>query len=52
LKDRFGLSWQVVPEILGELIGGKDQRRANNAMKAMLKMSKLNIRELKEAYDQ
>ena len=52
LKDKFGLSWQVIPEILGELIGGKDPRRANNAMQAMLKMSKLDIKKLKEAYDQ
>ena len=52
LKDKFGLSWQIVPEILGELIGGKDPRRANNAMQAMLKMSKLDIKKLKEAYDQ
>jgi len=52
LKDKFGLSWQIVPEILGELIGGKDARRANNAMQAMLKMSKLDIKKLKEAYDQ
>jgi predicted 3-demethylubiquinone-9 3-methyltransferase (glyoxalase superfamily) len=51
LKDKFGLSWQVVPEILGELIGGNDPRRANNAVQAMLKMSKLDIRKLKEAYD-
>jgi len=52
LKDKFGLSWQVVPEILGELIGGKDARRAKNAMQAMLKMSKLDIKKLKEAYEQ
>jgi predicted 3-demethylubiquinone-9 3-methyltransferase (glyoxalase superfamily) len=51
LKDRFGLSWQVVPEILGELIRGKDPKKANNAMQAMLKMSKLDIKKLKEAYD-
>ena len=50
LKDKFGLSWQIVPEILGDLIGGKDARRANNAMQAMLKMSKLDIKKLKEAY--
>src|SRR4030095_5158097 len=52
LKDRFGLSWQVVPEILGELIAGKDPKRANNAMKAMMKMSKLDIKKLKEGYAQ
>ena len=51
LKDKFGLSWQVVPEILGKLIGGKDAKRTNNAMQAMLKMSKLDIKKLKEAYD-
>ena len=51
LKDKFGLSWQVVPEILGELIREKDAKRANNAMQAMLKMSKLDIKKLKEAYE-
>ena len=52
LKDRYGLSWQVTPSNLGDLIGGSDPVRANRAMQAMLKMSKLNIAALQAAYDQ
>ncbi len=51
LKDKFGLSWQVVPTQLGDLIGGSDPVRANRAMQAMLKMSKLDIAVLQAAYD-
>jgi len=46
LKDKFGLSWQVVPEILGELIRGKDAKRANNAMQAMLENVKTRYKEV------
>jgi predicted 3-demethylubiquinone-9 3-methyltransferase (glyoxalase superfamily) len=49
LKDRFGLSWQIVPNRLGELLGDKDPKRANAAMRAMLKMSKLVIADLEKA---
>jgi len=49
LKDKFGLSWQVVPNILGELLGQKDPKIANNVMQAMLKMDKLDIQKLKDA---
>ena len=52
LKDRYGLSWQVTPSILGDLIGGSDPVRANRAMQAMLQMSKLDIATLQAAYDQ
>jgi predicted 3-demethylubiquinone-9 3-methyltransferase (glyoxalase superfamily) len=52
LKDRFGLSWQVTPSNLGDLIGGSDPVRANRAMQAMLKMAKLDIAALQAAYDQ
>jgi predicted 3-demethylubiquinone-9 3-methyltransferase (glyoxalase superfamily) len=51
LKDKFGLSWQIVPSILGELLSGPDARRSQQAMKAMLQMKKLDIRALQEAYD-
>ncbi len=51
LKDKYGLSWQIVPSILGELLGGPDARRSQQAMKAMLQMKKLDIRALQEAYD-
>jgi predicted 3-demethylubiquinone-9 3-methyltransferase (glyoxalase superfamily) len=51
LKDKFGLSWQVVPTILGELMSDKDPRKADRVMKAMLKMVKIDIAELKRAYE-
>lgn len=49
LKDRFGLSWQIVPSILEELLANPDPVKAQNAMKAMLQMSKLDIEGLKRA---
>lgn len=51
LKDKYGLSWQVVPPILGQLLGDKDQARANQVMMAMLKMDKIDIQALQDAYD-
>lgn len=51
LKDRFGLSWQVVPGILGKLLSDKDPAKAQRAMQAMLKMEKLDIAELMRAAD-
>ena len=51
LKDRFGVSWQVVPEGMEEMFNGPDQERTDRAMKAMLKMSKLDIAELQRAAD-
>lgn len=51
LKDKFGLSWQVAPPVLPEMLMDKNEKKANNVMKAMMKMSKINIRELQEAYD-
>ena len=50
LKDRYGVSWQVVPVVLIEMIGDPDQARADRAMAALLKMKKLDIAELKRAY--
>jgi predicted 3-demethylubiquinone-9 3-methyltransferase (glyoxalase superfamily) len=49
LKDRFGLSWQVVPEGMEELFNDPDPERARRAMAAMLKMSKLDAAELRRA---
>jgi predicted 3-demethylubiquinone-9 3-methyltransferase (glyoxalase superfamily) len=49
LKDKFGLSWQVVPAGMEELFGDSDRERAERAMQAMLKMSKLDIGELRRA---
>jgi predicted 3-demethylubiquinone-9 3-methyltransferase (glyoxalase superfamily) len=51
LKDRYGLSWQIVPDRLGSLIGGPDPQRAKQALDAMLQMNKLCIEELQAAYD-
>ena len=51
LKDKFGLSWQIVPTRLGELLGDPDPARAQRAMTAMLGMRKLEIAELERAAD-
>jgi predicted 3-demethylubiquinone-9 3-methyltransferase (glyoxalase superfamily) len=51
VKDRFGLSWQVVPEALLELIGDPDPARANAAVQAMLGMTKIDIQALRDAAD-
>lgn len=51
LKDRYGLSWQIVPERIGSLIGGPDPRRARQALDAMMGMHKLELAALQAAYD-
>jgi predicted 3-demethylubiquinone-9 3-methyltransferase (glyoxalase superfamily) len=51
VKDRFGLSWQVVPEALMELIGDQNPVRANAAVQAMLGMTKIDIQALRDAAD-
>ena len=50
LVDKFGISWQVVPEILGDLLGDEDRVKASRAMAAMMKMKKLDIAKLKKAH--
>lgn len=50
LKDRFGLSWQIIPEVLGQMLGDSKSGNSEAAMQAMLKMKKLNIDELQRAY--
>jgi predicted 3-demethylubiquinone-9 3-methyltransferase (glyoxalase superfamily) len=52
LKDKFGLSWQIVPTALGEMLQDKDPARSQRVMKAMLQMSKIDIEGLRRAYDQ
>jgi len=52
LKDKFGVSWQIIPSALGELMGDKDPEKAQRVMQAMLKMNKIIIADLKKAYDQ
>jgi predicted 3-demethylubiquinone-9 3-methyltransferase (glyoxalase superfamily) len=49
LKDKYGLSWQIVPTVLGELMANKDARKSSKVMQAMLKMDKLDIKALKQA---
>jgi predicted 3-demethylubiquinone-9 3-methyltransferase (glyoxalase superfamily) len=51
LKDKFGVSWQIVPPILSELLNDEDDEKSTRVMQAMLKMSKLDIKALKEAYE-
>lgn len=50
LKDRFGLSWQVVPRVLGELMNDPDKAAAGRVMSALLKMKKLDIAALRKAH--
>jgi predicted 3-demethylubiquinone-9 3-methyltransferase (glyoxalase superfamily) len=52
LKDKFGLSWQIVPTILGRLMQDRDPEKSQRVMKAMLQMEKLDIARLKQAYEQ
>jgi len=51
LKDRFGVSWQIVPTILPEMLQDKDPEKAKRVMAAMLKMKKIDIEGLKQAYE-
>ena len=51
LKDKFGLSWQIVPAYLGEVLNAKDSVKAARAMQAMMQMKKLIIADLKKAYE-
>jgi len=50
LKDKFGVSWQIIPTALGELLGDKDAEKSKRVMQAMLKMDKIDIEGLKRAY--
>ena len=51
LQDRYGLSWQIIPTALPRLLGDKDPKKANAAMQAMLRMQKIDIKELQQAHD-
>jgi len=51
LQDKYGLSWQIIPTALGQMLGDKDPKKANRAMQAMLKMKKVEIKGLQAAYD-
>lgn len=52
LKDKYGLSWQIVPTILGEMLSDPDPKKAERVMKAMLQMKKIDIKGLEQAYEQ
>jgi len=51
LKDKYGMSWQIIPRALGEMLGDPDPEKAGRAMQAMLKMNRIDIQGLKQAYD-
>jgi len=51
LKDKFGLSWQIIPPVLGEMLGDKDREKAGRVMQAMMQMTKIDIAGLKKAYE-
>jgi predicted 3-demethylubiquinone-9 3-methyltransferase (glyoxalase superfamily) len=51
LKDKYGLSWQIIPSALGRMLQDKDAEKARRVMKAMLQMDKIDIQRLKQAYD-
>ena len=52
LKDKYGVSWQIVPTILGEMLQDRNTAKSERVMKALLQMKKLDIEALKQAYDQ
>jgi len=51
VQDKFGLSWQIIPTVLGRLLADKDPRKAGRVMQAMLTMQKIDIAALKRAYE-
>jgi predicted 3-demethylubiquinone-9 3-methyltransferase (glyoxalase superfamily) len=51
LEDKYGMSWQIIPSILGELLQDEDAGKAKNVMEAMLQMDKIDIKALKQAYE-
>jgi predicted 3-demethylubiquinone-9 3-methyltransferase (glyoxalase superfamily) len=52
LKDKYGLSWQIIPSALGKLMGDKNPAKAKSVMNAMLQMNRIDIKTLQQAYDQ
>ena len=51
LKDKYGLSWQVIPKLLIELVSDPDSDKSQRAMKTLLQMKKIDIKKIKQAYD-
>jgi predicted 3-demethylubiquinone-9 3-methyltransferase (glyoxalase superfamily) len=52
LRDKFGVSWQIIPSALGEMLQDKDAERSSRVMRSMLQMTKIDIKGLKQAYEQ
>src|SRR6266850_8588350 len=52
LKDKYGLSWQIVPTVLGKMLQDKDAEKSKRVMEALLRMDKIDIKTLKQAYEQ
>lgn len=52
LKDKYGLSWQIIPTTLGQMLGDKDPEKAGRVMRAMLQMHKIDTEVLRQAYEQ
>jgi predicted 3-demethylubiquinone-9 3-methyltransferase (glyoxalase superfamily) len=52
LQDKYGLSWQIIPSVLGKMLADKNSRKSQSVMKAMLQMDKIEIAKLKQAYEQ
>jgi predicted 3-demethylubiquinone-9 3-methyltransferase (glyoxalase superfamily) len=51
LQDKYGLSWQIIPSMLGKMLADKNPRKSQSVMKAMLQMDKIDIAKLKQAYE-
>jgi predicted 3-demethylubiquinone-9 3-methyltransferase (glyoxalase superfamily) len=51
LTDKFGISWQIIPKVLGEMLGDKDPQKSQRVMKAMMKMIKIDMEGLRRAYE-
>jgi predicted 3-demethylubiquinone-9 3-methyltransferase (glyoxalase superfamily) len=51
LKDKYGLSWQIIPSALGKMLGDKDPEKSQRVMEAMLQMDKIDVKRLQEAYE-
>jgi predicted 3-demethylubiquinone-9 3-methyltransferase (glyoxalase superfamily) len=52
LKDKFGVSWQIIPTIFGKLLGDEHEEKAGRVLQAMLQMDKIDIKKLGQAYEQ
>jgi predicted 3-demethylubiquinone-9 3-methyltransferase (glyoxalase superfamily) len=52
LKDKYGVSWQIIPSVLGEMLNDADTAKSKRVMEAMLQMNKIDIKGLKKAYEQ